>query len=187
MDPNDLFKEFKDLLPSKAKLRKLSLWGATEEERQAASRMLEVMRKAGIVDKEPVPWEDSSWNPANQPTAEEMTNSLIGQQTLAMFRANPPMTAEKDEAAVNAPEPPVTEAQVVANAAMPTLEPDGVNCYMQKLNWPPQPTVTPKPKPEEEPRDSIRPKWVAGTPSPPSRDQTPVSDWNSDANNSPIY
>jgi hypothetical protein len=121
MEQRDL-KDYKDFLPSRAKLGRLSLWAASEEERLAASRMLDVMRKAGIVDKEPVPWEDSSWNPVNMPTLAEMALSPAGRRTLELLGPTPKdsktKSAESEVTVASVdPEPVPTEP------AIPPLQP----------------------------------------------------------------
>jgi hypothetical protein len=184
MEQRDL-KDYKDFLPSRAKLGRLSLWAATEAEREAASRMLDVMRKAGIVDKEPVPWEDSSWNPANMPTLAEMALSPAGRRTLELLGPTP-----KDSKTKSA-EPEVTVAPVVPEPTAPSAEP-----AIPPLEPPPGPSDDlgvrlEQERAEKREREKTNPpwKWDMLKPSAPDKSLRPLapSDWNSDASNAPIY
>jgi hypothetical protein len=184
MEPDDL-KQYKDFLPSRAKLGRLSLWAPTEEERLAASRMLDVMIKAGITDKEPTPWEDSPWNPVNMPTLEEMKLSPTGRLTLELFASCKPVgdsVVNHDVTAAAAFESSATDAQVT-NASSPAIEDDGVNLYLKQLDWPPKSSPPPKALEDD---DTVKHKWVAGRPSEPSKDLRPIADSDL-SNNSPLY
>jgi hypothetical protein len=182
MEPDDL-REFKEFLPSRAKLGRLSLWAPTEEERLAASRMLDVMRKAGITDKEPISWADSSWNPVNMPTLEEIKLSPTGRATLELLRANAPMSAQQ-------PEPAATVAQAEPQPA-PPAEPEAP----PKLEPPPGPSDDLGVRLEQEraaKRESEQlagpvHKWVAAKPSAPDKSLRPLPPDESFSNNDPIY
>jgi hypothetical protein len=134
-------------------------------------------------------WEDSPWNPRNQPTQEELANSVIGRATLELFRANQTVadgveapTADNSAQLQNASQ---VESKESADNSAPV---ESTNPILAALSWPPRSQQTaPPPKPEEEPRDSIKPRYVAGIPPPPDKSLRPISDWNSDANNNPIY
>jgi hypothetical protein len=146
--------------------------------------MLDVMIKAGITDKEPIPWEDSHWNPANLPTLEEMKLSPTGLATLELLKNCKPLPREKPEdRTMNAsPELPVPDAEAQDKPAPPEASAETPNEYMSRLAWPPR--STPQPKPVED--DAIEHRWVAGTPSKPDTSLKPLAA-DDFSNNDMIY
>jgi hypothetical protein len=159
------------------------MWGATESERQIANELQKLLPK--VDPNKPVEWEDSPWNPRNQPTLEEMTNSLVGQQTLAMFASCPKIGEGADDPKLDAsaPELPATDAQAPQDKPVPEPVAETPNEYMAKLNWPPRPSPPP-PKPPE--ADDTPHKWQAARPSTPDTSLRPLAA-DDYSNNSPIY
>lgn len=182
MDNQDLGR-YQDMMPSRAVLARLSIFGTSEETRASANAILKALPPMN--EKERREYLDETWRLADLPSEEDLLQSPIGRMTLQILDNSKPMSGEIPAEAMAALERlrskpgPAAPAEPEAPLSIPD---DGVNDYMKKLDWPPKSTPTPKLEPDEEPH-----KWVAGTPSTPSKDQTPVSDWNSDASNNPIY
>jgi hypothetical protein len=183
MDNQDLGK-FQNMLPSRAVLARLALFGTSEETRASANAILKALPPMN--ERERREYYDETWKLAAMPSDEDLLQSPIGRETLAMLRANAPMSAQQPEPAATVaqvdPEPAASEPEA---PAAPATEP--VNEHLAALAWPPKSQHTPQPKPEESPRDSIWPRFVAGRPSTPDKSLRPISDWNADSNNDPIY
>jgi hypothetical protein len=98
-----------------------------------------------------------------------------------MLRANAPGGVEKKAGLAATVAPVAPEPAAGEPPAPPAIEDDGVNDYLKRLVLPTQR------KREEPPEDEVQHKWVKADPSKPDSGPQPVSDWNSDASNSPIY
>jgi hypothetical protein len=175
MDSNELIKAYGGILPSRGELRKAALFGATEEQRQIANQLLKLMPR--VDPNKPVEWEDSPWNPRNQPTLEEMQFSPTGRLTLKML--NNSSLPKEIQAKADDPAGVLTPVgEPVAAEAPSTPEVEPVNEHLAALNWPPKPKA---------PEDDGQPhRWQAARPSTSSRDQTPLADSDLDSNK-PIY
>src|SRR5260370_30997359 len=121
MQNEELLKADGNILGSRGEVRKAAMWGATEAEREIANALLKLMPTPN--PNKSVEWADSPWNPKNAPSLEEMTNSLIGQQTLAMFAECPEVGEGADDPKLDAssPESPATDPQVT-NSSPPTIQ-----------------------------------------------------------------
>jgi hypothetical protein len=172
-DNNGPLAKFRGVLPSRAKLAQLSLFGTTEEARSSAQALLDTLPP--MTAKEKDNWSTAIWQAAKLPCEADMEKSPIGRQTLAMLRANAPDAPVKPGPSAVDPEAPAEPAVEV------------VNPIFSKLNWPPQGSLmNQKPKTEEEPRNSPWPKYTAGTPSKPDTSQRPISDEDF-SSNAPVY
>lgn len=173
---DDPLAKFKGILPSRAELSMLALFGTTESARAAANTLLKLLPP--MQSKERAAWATEIWTSAKLPCEADLAKSPIGRQTLAMLRANAPMTAQKPEAVTPVEPQPAPPAEPA-----PPQEPpdDGVNDYLKKLDWPPKPAP---PKPVED--DGAVHRWVAGKPSAPDTSLKPLAadDYTS---NQPIY
>ena len=157
------------MLPSRAVLARLSLFGTDEETRASANAILKALPPMN--EKERREYLDETWRLADLPSEEDMLQSPIGRQTLAMLRANQPVGVEKKvESGVNVSpvdSEPITPVEAIS--ATPEQPPDdGVNDYLKKLSWPPKATPT---KPVD---DGAKRMWVAGTPSKPDKSLRPL-------------
>jgi hypothetical protein len=177
---DDPLAKFKGILPSRAELSMLALYGPSEAARQAADALLKILPP--MQSKERAAWATEMWTAAKLPSESHMEKSPIGRQTLVMLRANQPVAAEKPDATVAPVDPePATPAESIP-AKPEQLPDDGVNEYLKKLDWPPKPS--PPPKPLED--DGIPHKWQAARPSPPDTSLKPLAS-DDFANNQPIY
>jgi hypothetical protein len=177
MDQSGLIKAYGGILPSRGELRRAALFGVTEEERQTANQLLRLLPKPD--PNKPVEWRDSPWNPVNIPTLEEMKLSPTGRSTLALFADTP------KESKTKSAEPQATVAPEPAAGEQPAPpEPEPVNEYMAKLNWPPV-----QQQPAKDPVDdkTVPHKWQAAKPSSPSRDQQPLPPDGDYSSNQPLY
>jgi hypothetical protein len=182
-DNDDPLAKFRGVMPSRAELCQLVLFGTTDKIRAAAQTVLDLLPPMTTKEKEN--WSSAVWAAAKLPSEADLAKSPIGRQTLAMLRANAPMSAQKSEAVV-----PVEAEGPESKPPEPAIPPESaiepVNPYLQKISWPPKGTITPQPKPDEQPRDNLWPRFVAGRPSEPDKSQRPISDWESD-DRQPIY
>src|ERR1700736_4870042 len=146
--------KFRGVMPSRAALAQLSLFGTTEETRQSAQAILELLPE--MTEKERGEYMTETWMLANTLTEEDMGKSPAGRATLELIRNCKPMSGEINAA----PESPATDAQVT-NASSPAIEPDDTNPHLRQLNWPPK--ASPPPKAPED--DGQRHLWQAAQPS----------------------
>jgi hypothetical protein len=164
MDNDDPLAKFRGVLPSRAELCQLVLFGTSEKIRAAAQSVLDLLPPMTAKEKEN--WSTAVWQSAKLPSESDLEKSPIGRQTLAMLRANQPVGVEKKvESGVNVSpvdSEPITPVEAIS--ATPEQPPDdGVNDYLKKLSWPPKSTPT---KPVD---DGAKHMWVAGTPSKPDK------------------
>jgi len=170
--------KFAEAIPNRAKLAYESLFAPSEAERRAANELLKLLPKETRTVDAQIQWQTDIWLKA--PSAEELALSPAGRKILEMVADSKPVgDGVTLTDSISAPASPATESQVVANAAMPAIEDDGVNDYLRKLDWPPQPQK-PTPKVEE---DETPHKWQAAHPSKPDKSLKPLapSDWDSDS------
>ena len=179
MDNDDPLAKFRGILPTRAELCQLVLFGVSEKIRKAAQALLDTLPPMTTKEKEN--WASDVWAAAKLPSEADLEKSPIGRQTLAMFRANPPMTVAKKAEPAN-----VTPVAPVA-APEPTIP---------KLEPPPGPSddlgermAQERAAKVERERNAKPWKWTELKPSKPDKSLKPLapSDWNSDSNNSPIY
>jgi hypothetical protein len=182
MDNGDLGK-YHGMLPSRAVLARLSIFGTSEETRASANAILKALPPMN--EKERRAYLDETWILASLPSEEDLLKSPIGKATLELLKNSQPLPGapQVSDKPVEATDAPVT------NASSPAIEPDdGVNPHLRQLHWPPKPTAQPpKPVNDEPPRDNLRPRYVAGRPSTPDTSQRPLPPDESFSNNDPLY
>jgi hypothetical protein len=174
-------KSLEKFIPSRAKLSMEALFGTSEAERNAAQALLDALPKEVRTRDEEVAWTTECWLTTRLPCDEDLAKSPIGRATLAMLQANQPMSVEKK-----------TEPEVIVAPVMP--EPKPADLAIPPLQPPPGPSDDLGVRMEQErvekrEREKTNPpwKWTELKPSTPDKSLKPVSDWNSDANNDPIY
>jgi hypothetical protein len=170
--------KFRGVLPSRAKLAQLSLFGTTEEARSSAQALLDILPEMTVNER--AEYMNETWRLANTLSGADMEKSPAGRATLELIKNSKPMGEEVQAKAEGTiapePEPPAGEQPAPPEPAV-----ESTNEYMAKLNWPPRPT--PKAK---DPIDDTPHKWQAGIPSKPDTSQKPISD-DDFANNAPLY
>jgi len=183
MDNQDLGK-YQGMMPSRAVLARLSIFGVDEATRQSANAILKAL--PAMNEKERREYLDETWRLADLPSEEDLLKSPVGLATLEMFKNSKPMGGEiqaKAESEGDAPYPdPAAPAEP---EAPPKLEPppgpsDDLGVRMEQER---------AAKRESEQLAGPVHKWVAAKPSTPDKTLRPLapSDCNADANNQPIY
>jgi hypothetical protein len=175
MDNEDLGR-YQNMLPSRAVLARLSLFGTDEETRASANAILKALPPMN--EKERREYYDETWRLAGLPSEEDMLKSPVGLATLEMLKnSSLPKEIQKAEPEGNvAPEPAAGAEQT-----SPAVEP--VNPHLAALNWPPK--ASPPPKAPED--DGQRHLWQAAQPSKPDTSQRPISDWDSPDSRETLY
>jgi hypothetical protein len=179
MESDDL-KSVRGSIPSLVELGWTEMFGATEEERLAAGRLRKQLRAAGVTDN-PEAYNSAVWK-FELPSEADLQKSECGRATLELFRSNPPLPREiqaKPEGNVT----PVEPVAAAAELAIPPREPPpgpsddlGVRLEQERAA-----------KAESERLAGPVHKWVKAEPTKGTGDRMPVSDWNSDASNQPLY
>jgi hypothetical protein len=178
-DKDASLEKFRGVMPSRAKLAQLSLFGTTEEARLSAQALLDVLPEMTVNERGEYMTE--TWRLANTLTEEDMEKSPAGRATLELIRNSKSMSGEiKERMKDAAPESPATDAQATQEPT-PETSAETPNEYMSRLAWPPRSTKIDTPPEDEVPR-----KWQAAQPSKPDTSQRPISDWDSDARE-PLY
>jgi hypothetical protein len=177
---NDLGK-YQNMLPSRAVLARLSLFGVDEETRASANAILRAL--PAMNEKERREYLDETWKLASLPSEQDLLP--IGRETLAMLRANQPVTVEKKAESVIVGNPThSSQAEGTESVGNPTVSAEPVNEYMSKLDWPPK-SQQPSPKAPED--DDTPHKWQAAKPSAADKGLRPLPPDETFDNNSPIY
>jgi hypothetical protein len=167
MDSDDL-NSVKGSIPSLVELGWTEMFDPSEERRLAAGRLRRSLRAAGVTD-DPEAYKSAVWK-FELPCEADLQKSECGRQTLELLKNS----SLPKEVQVK----PAGNVEPVAAAApeVPPREPDdGVNPHLRRLAWPPKPQPPAKaPTIEDPPRDSIRPRYVAGRPSEPDKSLRPL-------------
>jgi hypothetical protein len=182
MADNDDLGKYQNMLPSRAVLARLSLFGTDEETRKSANAILKALPPMN--EKERREYLDETWRLASLPSEAEMELSPVGRATLEMLKNSNPMSGEIQAKPEGAATP------VVPGPAAPPVEP-----AIPPREPPPGPSDDLGVRIEQEraaKRESEQlagpvHKWVKAEPTKGTGDRMPVSDWNSDASNQPLY
>jgi len=167
-DDIDLLGKFRGVLPSRAALARLSIFGTSEETRSSAQAILDALPPMN--EKERQEYLDETWRLANTTSLEDMKLSPTGLATLELFAACKPVGDEVTSQM--SPNSPATDAEVQAESAPPEPVVEPVNEHLARLNWPPRSTQSPA-KPVED--DGVEHKWQAARPSAPDTTLKPLA------------
>jgi hypothetical protein len=177
MDNDDPLSKFRGVLPSRAELCQLVLFGTSEKIRKAAQALLDTLPP--MTAKEKDNWASAVWASAKLPSESDLEKSPIGRATLAMLRANAPVAAQKAEpAGTVAPEP----VAAVAEPEIPPLQPPP--CVSDDLGERMEQERAAK---RERERTAKPWKWDMLKPSAPDKSLRPLAPSDDFDNNRPLY
>jgi hypothetical protein len=172
MDNQDLGR-YQGMMPSRAVLARLSIFGLDEATRASANAILKALPPMN--ERERREYYDETWKLAGLPSEEDLLKSPIGKATLEMLKNSSLPKEVQTKAEGNAPVAPDPAAGGSESPAEPEVDP--VNPNLEKLSWPPKGTLlNSQPKTEEPPRDNLWSRFVAGTPSPLDTGPKPIAD-----------
>jgi hypothetical protein len=178
--PKNLKKQLEKQIPSRAQLGMESMFAPTQEQRDAAQHLLNLLPKKERSRDEEVQWMTEILT-MPVPSESDMAKSPVGRATLAMLKNSKPMSGEIPAEAMAELEKLKSELATAApTPSDPGAPADSPNEFVEQLaGWPPKSQQTPRLK-TEEPRDNLWPRYGAGRQSEPSKDKRPISDWESD-------